>query len=166
MNRLLKIVALAALPVALGAAAPTGSVLTKVDATLGKAYNGYHRANGPAVSDWNQPVFSAETTRLIRAWKKHNREELTGLSDYGWFCECQDWDAKAFGWKRLAAKQIAPGKAEVKVRVTVGWSTSSTQRLILVPEGGRWLIDDLFSDSAPRGIKAGLHQELLEKPGT
>ena len=166
MNQVSKIAALTVFSALLVAAAPAGPVLAKIDVTLGKAYNGYHRANGPAVSDWNQPVFSAETTRLIRAWKKHNGEELTGLNDAGWFCECQDWDAKAFGWKRLAADQLARGKAEVKVRVTVGWGTSSTQRLILVPEGGRWLIDDLISESAPQGIKARLRHELSEKPGT
>ena len=165
MNRLLKTAALSALPVMLmaGSPAPQGAA---VDLTLKKAYDGYLRESGPDGGDWDQPVYTAETRRLIRAWDKHNGEELTGLSSYGWFCECQDWQAKSFSWKRTAIRQLAPGKLEVTVRVNPGWGDHVIQRLIMVREGGRWLIDDLFSESAPKGVKAELRQELTEVPGT
>lgn len=166
MNRLLKMLILAAAPVALIAAAPAAPVLAKIDVTLKKAYGGYLRESGPTGGDWDQPVFSAKTKALIRAWDKHNGEELTGLSSYGWFCECQDWQYKKFKYKRVAARQLAPGKVEVEVRLSAGWDDLLTQRLIMVNEGGRWLIDDLFSDSVPGGVKAELRQELKEVPGT
>jgi hypothetical protein len=164
MNRLIKFVALLALPAALLAAAP--SLFAQIDATLKRAYGGYMRESGPNGGDWDQPVFSAAATRLIRQWKRHNGAVLTGLSSYGWFCECQDWQARKFKYKRTDLRQLAPGKVEVKVQFTAGWDDFMTQRLILVREGGRWLIDDLFSDSVPKGVKAAMREELTEVPGT
>ncbi len=166
MNRMLKFLVLAAAPAALIAAAPAGPVLVKVDATLKQAYGGYLRESGPTGGDWAQPVFSAKTRALIRAWDKHNGEELTGLSSYGWFCECQDWQARKFKSKRTQARQLAPGKIEVTVQFTAGWDDFMTQKLVMVSEGGRWLIDDLFSDSVPKGVKAALREELTEVPGS
>lgn len=166
MNRMIKLAASAVLPALLLAAAPPPAVPGKVDATLRLAYGGYYRESGPNGADWDQPVFSAKTRALIRQWKKHNGAELTGLSSYGWFCECQDWQAKKFKYKRIDLRQLAPGRLEVKVQFTAGWDDFLTQRLILVNEGGRWLIDDLFSDSAPKGVKAAMREELTEVPGT
>jgi hypothetical protein len=88
------------------------------------------------------------------------------MSDYGWFCECQDWQAKKFSWKRTGIRQLAPGKLEVTVKVNPGWGDFVTQRLVMVLEGKRWVIDDLFSESAPKGVKAGMREELAETPGT
>lgn len=165
MNRFAKIAAALALSAALLAAGPPPPS-TAVDATLKRAYGGYLTEQGPSGGDWDQPVFSAATTRLIRQWDKHNGEELTGLSSYGWFCECQDWQAKKFKYKRTALRVLAPGKVEATVQFTAGWDDFMTQRLIMVKEGGRWAIDDLFSDSVPKGVKAALREELTEVPGT
>jgi hypothetical protein len=164
MNRLLKTFALAALLIA---AAPAPSAQgAAVDLTLKRAYGGYFTENGSPGGDWDQPIYSAATTKLIRAWKKHNGEELTGLSSYGWLCECQDWQAKKFSWKRTGIRQLAPVKLEVTVKVNPGWGDLVTQRLVMVLEGKRWVIDDLFSESAPEGVKAAMRQELTEKPGS
>lgn len=136
-----------------------------VDATLGQAYNSYKsdRIDGPA--DWQKKVYSAEVTALIAAWNRHTGENLTAMSDYSWFCDCQDWEAKKFRWTRLSLRTLGPNRAEVKVRVHAGWDSSSLQRLILVRQRGRWVIDDLFSESVPTGLKASLRKELKEKPG-
>jgi hypothetical protein len=164
---MLKTFALVALPALLIAASPAPSAQgATVDAALKRIYGGYLKESGSSGGDWDQPVFSAATTRLIKAWDKHNGEELTGMSDYGWFCECQDWLAKKFSWKRTGIRQLAPGKLEVTVKVNPGWGDLVTQRLILVLEGKRWMIDDLFSESAPNGVKAAMRQELTEKPGS
>ncbi|MFM5930049.1 MAG: DUF3828 domain-containing protein [Novosphingobium sp.] len=157
-----RLLAASALAVLLGAASPAE---TGVDATLKRAYAGYFRASGQNGGDWDQPVFSAETTKLIRAWKRHNGEELTGLNDYGWLCECQDWEWKRFGFTRTALRQISPAKVEVKVRVNLGGNNRVDQRMILVLEGKRWLIDDLFSKTEPGGVKAAMRKELRGKPG-
>ena len=164
MKYLHRFLALAALPVVLGAGAPAPQGAA-IDLTLKRAYGGYLNENGPEGGDWDQPVFSTVTTRLIRAWDTHNGEELTGLNDYGWFCECQDWQAKTFSWKRTAIRTLGPGKIEVTVSVNPGWGDHVMQRLVMLQERGRWVIDDLFSDSAPKGVKAEMRRELTEKPG-
>lgn len=167
MNRIVRSLILAAAPAVLIAAAPAPApVAGKIDVTLKRAYAGYFRESGPEGGDWDQPVFSAATTRLIRGWKRHNGEELTGLSSYGWFCECQDWQAKKFRFKRTGIAMLGAGRAEVKVSIDAGFGDFVHQRLIMVREGGRWLIDDLFSESAPKGVKAAMRQELTEVPGS
>lgn len=164
MNRLLKTFALAALLIA-ASPAPNPNAAA-VDLTLTRAYGGYFKESGPSGGDWDQPVFSAQTTKLIKARRKHNGAELTGLSSCGWLCECQDWQAKKFAWKRTAIRATAPGKLEVTVKVNPGFGDFVTQRLVMVREGKRWAIDDLFSESAPIGIKAGMKKELTETPGS
>ncbi|HQA17404.1 MAG TPA: hypothetical protein PK680_03370 [Novosphingobium sp.] len=164
MNRLSRLAAVPILAALLVAAAPAGPA-GAVDVTLKRAYGSYRSESGPPGGDWDQPVFTAATSRLIRQWKRHNGEELTGLSSYGWFCECQDWQASKFRYRRDSLRQIAPGKVEVKVSVDPGFGDYVQQRLILVREGKRWLIDDLFSQSAPSGVKAEMRQELTEVPG-
>ena len=152
---------LAALALTAAAPAPDAAI----DATLKRAYGGYLKESGPAGGDWDQPVFTASTRRLIRQWQAHNGGELTGLNSYGWLCECQDWQWQKFAWKRASLRQIAPGKMEATVRVNPGWGDFVTQRLVLVREGKVWLIDDLFSKSEPKGVKAAMRRELLETPG-
>jgi len=133
-----------------------------VEAGLCRIFQG----SGGEGGDWDQPVWSTRTTRLIRQWKRHNGGELTGLSSYGWLCECQDWQWQKFAWQKSGIKQIAPGKLEVTVKVNPGFGDFLTQRLIMVREGKRWLIDDLFSESAPGGVRAAMQRELKEVPGS
>lgn len=165
MTRWIKLLLIALMPAALAAAAPPVPGSAGVEVTLKRAYAGYFKASGGEGGDWDQPVFTARTTRLIRQWKAHNGEELTGLNSYGWLCECQDWQWQKFAWKRTGIKQLAPGKLEVTVKVNPGFGDFLTQRLIMVREGKRWLIDDLFSESAPGGVRAAMQQELKETPG-
>ncbi|WP_374283518.1 DUF3828 domain-containing protein [Novosphingobium sp.] len=150
---------------ALISASPAGPAPAQVDALLLKAYGGYKSASLDGPADWQKPVYSAETAALIRDWQKRVDDNLTSLSDFSWFCDCQDWDEKKFRWTRLSLRALGPNRAEVKLRVNAGWDNWSNQRLVLVRQGGRWLIDDLFSDSVPTGIKAILREELAAKPG-
>ncbi len=162
MNRFNTILLAAAAATVLVAAGPPAQA---IDATLGQAYNSYKSSRDDGPGDWEKKVFSAEVTALIKAWHKHTGDNLTALSDYGWFCDCQDWDAKKFRWTRLSLRTLGPDRVETKVRLAVGWNAGSVQRLILVRQNGRWLIDDLFSESTSKGLKADLRQELKEKPG-
>jgi len=164
MNRLLKTFALAALLIA-ASPAPNPNAAA-VDLTLKQAYGGYLKESGPTGGDWDQPVFSAQTTKLIKAWKKHNGEELTGLSSYGWLCECQDWQHSKFAWRRTDIRQLQKNVLVVTVKVNAGFGDWGTQKLTMVKEGQRWVIDDLSSESAPFGVKAAMREELAETPGS
>ncbi len=149
---------------ALIAAAPVPAETARgVDAALDRAYGPYVREENPR-SDWNRPAFTTTTRRLIAAWQKHVDGNLTPMGSYGWFCECQDFDRKAFRWQRTALKAIGPGRAEARVRVTFAKHSSFTQRVILVREGARWAIDDLYAENLTRGLKSALRTELSEPP--
>lgn len=158
------VLALALAAALLPAAAVAKPAPGSIDAALAKAYGPYYTESG-GESDWDRPVWSASTRRLIQAWKRHIGEELTGLSDYGWFCDCQDWYWKQFNYRRIALRQKGQDRAEVTVRVRVMRGAVVAQRLAMVREGKRWVIDDLFNDSEPKGVKASLRRELREKPG-
>ena len=110
------------------------------------------------------PVGAGQTTKLIKAWKKHNGEELTGLSSYGWLCECQDWQHSKFAWRRTDIRQLQKNVLVVTVKVNAGFGDWGTQKLTMVKEGQRWVIDDLSSESAPFGVKAAMREELAETP--
>lgn len=165
IRRALILVAALLFPAIAGAKPPPKGAPGSIDAALALAYGPYYTENG-GESDWDRPVWSTPMRRLIRAWKRHNGEELTGLSDYGWFCDCQDWYWKQFDYRRIAQRPLGPARTEVTVRVTVMRGAVVKQRLIMVREGKRWVVDDLFNDSEPKGVKAALRQELRETPGT
>ena len=162
---MLRTIGLLMLPLALGAAAPApGALEQQVEVTLRKAYGPYQTRQGGG-RDWLRPVFTTSTRQLIRAWQKHVGSEPYGINDHGWFCDCQDWDERAFGWKRLAIKQLAPGRVEVRVRLTIVRGTTSEQRLVLVREGTTWAVEDMFTQTVPKGIRAAMREELRGPPG-
>lgn len=135
-----------------------------IDRVLAQVYGPYRAADNSA-PDWESPVWSSAVRRLVAAWQKHIGDELTGLNDYGWFCECQDWDETKFRWTRTGLRTLAPGRVEVTVRVQPGWDATAVQRLVLVREGAGWKLDDLISESAPRGVRKALQDELAAPVG-
>jgi hypothetical protein len=139
-----------------------GPPVAEIDATLDRIYGHYAREDDP-VADWETSVFTAANRKLISDWQDHIGDELTGLNDYGWFCECQDWDAKAFRAERRSIRDLGKGRVEVRVRVSIGWDAVRNQRLVLVREDGQWMVEDLFTRSEPGGIRKSLHRELAEK---
>lgn len=130
-----------------------------IDAVVQRIYGHYSRDSAD-IADWALPVFSAAATQQIKVWQKHIGNNLTSLNDYGWFCECQDWDAKAFKARRIAQKFINPNQMEVVVQVAIGEGVVRRQRLIIVREKGRWMVDNLFSSTVPKGMRADLKREL------
>lgn len=135
-----------------------------IDRTLARIYGPYRTADNSS-PDWESPVWSAAMSKLITAWQKHIGDELTGLNDYGWFCECQDWDEKTFRWTRTGMRALSPGRIEVTVQVRPGAEVRNTQRLVLVREGMSWKLDDLTSQSAPQGVRKALQDEIAEPVG-
>ncbi|HEY8603436.1 DUF3828 domain-containing protein [Tsuneonella suprasediminis] len=125
-------------------------------------YDGYRGNGNVTAADWELPVFSADLTRIIAAWMAKNEAgDVTELSDFGWFCECQDWDQQGFKVKPLSVKQNGD-HATIRMRVRAGWGSSVEQRLTMVRENGRWLLDDMTTPSMPNGLRAALHETLSD----
>jgi len=108
-------------------------------------------------ADWDRPIFSTEMRGLIGRWKTaFNDQEVTELQDFAWLCECQDWDSKTFEATVKPHAEQADGKASVDVDVAIGFNETRPARLELVEQDGKWLIDDIHSQSFPEGLKAAL----------
>ena len=150
-----------AAPVLLAAAPAKKSPLeTQVDAAIANIYAPY-RTDAESKPEWDRPLFTPGLKGLIGDWQKAIGEDLTALNEAGWFCECQDYSPKAYRMKRTALRELAPGKVEVKYTVGVTAGMKAPQRLILVRDAkGRWLVDDLFTESMPKGLRAGLTPEI------
>lgn len=135
-----------------------------INGALVPIYASYTSGVG-AAADWELPIFSARTQQLIDSWREKNNGELTELSSYGWFCECQDWDETRFGVGRKGAELLPDGRMAVTVLVNPGGDEAIEQRLIMVDEDGRWMLDDLFSASTGEGgLRAAIEQELADGP--
>ena len=119
-------------------------------------------------ADWDRPVFSAETTDLIAQWKLRWVDwEVAELQDFAWFCGCQDWDNANF--RAVIEPHGAPvaGRIEVPVAVNLGWDTPDRHmRLVMEVENGKWLLDDLYWEDSPDGLKAQLKQAICSQPGS
>ena len=46
------------------------------------------------------------------------------------------------------------------MQVSIGEGAVKRQRLVLVREKGRWMVDDLFSSTVPKGMRVDLLREL------
>ena len=115
-------------------------------------------------ADWDRPIFSASLRKLIEEWKTgFSDEEVADLQDFGWLCECQDWDSETF--KVTIEPHAAPAgeRAEVAVQVVIGWNEVRSARLLLVRDSAAWLIDDIRSEAFPQGIRAALTQAIAER---
>lgn len=152
-----------AAPVLLAAAPAKKSPLeSQVDAAVANIFAPY-RTDAESKPEWDRPLFTPELKGMIVNWQKAIGEDLTALGEAGWFCECQDYDPRAYRMKRTAISTLAPGKVEVKYTVGVVAGMKAPQRLILVRDArGRWLVDDLFTESMPKGLRAGLALEISD----
>ena len=111
---------------------------------------------------WDWPVYTAETTALIRAWQKVTPQgEVDALSDGDWLCQCQDWDAHGFRVQILTRRVLRPDVVEVRAALR-GADGLMRLRLRLRNEGGRWRLDDLFAVNLPRGLRDALRRTIAE----
>jgi hypothetical protein len=132
------------------------------------AFDPYRGTTSAMDGDWAKPIYSRATSQLIAQWEKGlSSDEVEDLNGFGWFCECQDYDEKRFK-VRLTAAPVAgagAGRAVVNAAVDLGFGQPHDARrlkLTLVKEAGRWLIDDVTSQSFPKGVKVELRKAIAE----
>jgi len=128
-----------------------------LESAVASYYAHYLRDDNAGPSDWELPIYTAETTALIARWREAEAgSEGSGLESFGWLCECQDWDAAAFSAAPSAIEQLSPTRARVSVDLHPGWDARVTQVLDLRRENGRWLIHDLRSPSIAGSLRRTL----------
>lgn len=160
---------LVALPLAAACSAAT-SAPAKADegAAVDRAVTALYAPYGQEQPNWDAvralKNYSQETEALIAKWEKGLPEdEVTELGDFDWLCECQDWDSKAFKLTIQPHGPVTDGKAEVSAKIDIGFDESRDERFLMVKEGDGWKVDDLFSESFPKGLKVAL-QEAIANP--
>jgi hypothetical protein len=161
----MKRLTLAALGFCLTACMPSPE--SEIDSAIISIYGNYHQSSIEATADWDRTIFTRGTTQSISLWRTHlGAEPVDSLSEYGWLCECQDFDGKEFKATRRSLQILGGDRAEVTMEVRTGWDGVSHQRLILLHENGKWQLDDLFRDSMPKGLKFELAKALRLPPGS
>ena len=152
------------------AAQPTATVTATaetVDATVKGFFAPYQDPSESAASeaDWDRPLYTAGLRELIGRWKQGFTDDgPLELQDFGWFCECQDWDAAKFKVEVLPHSAPQGGKVEVTARFDPGWNEPRDMTFELVDEGGKWLIDDIRSDAFEGGLRTSLDRAISESP--
>lgn len=145
-----------------GAALPAAD-RAAIDARVRAIFRPY---SGPVttLASWDHPAFSAETAALIAHWKRvQPRDEPDALNDGDWFCLCQDFDRKAFRAVAGPPIRMAPGLAEVRVRLSLGFGERREARLVMKREANGWRLDDLVATpDFPRGLKRKLRETIAE----
>ena len=157
---------LVALPLA-AACSAASSAPAKADesAAVDKAVTALYAPYGQEEPNWDavrrQKNYSRETEALISKWEKGlPKDEVTELGDFDWLCECQDWDSKAFKLTIQPHGQPVDGKAEVSAKIDLGFDESRDARFLMVKEGKGWKVDDIVSESFPKGLKVALNEAI------
>ena len=144
----------------LAGAAPSAADRAALDATVQGIFAGYADP-AKTVGSFEAQVYSAETTALIAHWKRVTpSDDVDDLSDGDWFCQCQEWDAPNFRTTIARREMLRGGAARVSVRLMIGWNTRRDARFVLKREGGVWLVDDLFYEDMPGGLKRKLRETI------
>ena len=116
---------------------------------------------------WDYPIYSDEVRSLIDHWQHVvPDDEPDALNDGDWLCQCQDWNAQAFKVSVASSRMLAPDRAEVDVRIDLGFSEVRDlreARLIFRREGEGWQLDDIFArDAFPDGLTRALRDTIRE----
>lgn len=136
---------------------PAGGLAASSPAVFVQEIYQPYRGLGEPNSGWERAIWSARTRALIARWRAVTpADEVDDLSDGDWLCQCQDWDAKSFRAKVRTLRSLDTRRMQVSVDVTIAAGVVRRQRLELVREGGRWLLDDLFAADFPKGLRAAL----------
>jgi hypothetical protein len=121
--------------------------------------------NGPDMTGavWDRPIFSRHTAALIAQWRATApSDEPDALSDGDWLCLCQDWDKAKFRAVLGKVEQRGRGEVRAHVRLDLGWDTVRQMQLVMVRQGGEWLVDDIVAADFPDGLKQALRETIAE----
>lgn len=108
-------------------------------------------------------IWAPDVAALIRRWTEvMPKDELDGLNDFDWLCECQDWDAAAFRLTLGKPRKRAEGRFAVPVQLAIGWGDKRAATVTMQRVGDRWLVAEIVSKSFPRGLKVALAETIAE----
>jgi hypothetical protein len=127
-------------------------------------YTPYSSDNAPA--PWETKHFSPKLAKLISQWRIAIKgQEMTNMTSYDWFCQCQDYDAKTarLGDVRIF-HSIAGGPVSAEVDFHPGWEAANPPLIIELAKSksGGWLVNDLIFEGDVR-LTTQLKREIKTK---
>jgi uncharacterized protein YecT (DUF1311 family) len=150
----------------LAAAAPSAADADPIKAFVSEVYGPYFSEGDPRYRPWSQeyedrPLWSAQTTALFKTWRVLPKE-ADSINDEDWLCDCQAQDGR-FEVHILSLKQRDRDHASVEIKTENGTVGSADLKLSIVREGGRWRLDDVYSEDRGGGLKAALRGTIAEE---
>ncbi|KPL67121.1 hypothetical protein SZ64_02820 [Erythrobacter sp. SG61-1L] len=109
--------------------------------------------------DWDMPIFSSETKALVDEWKAGlSDEDVEDLNSFSWLCQCQDFDPNSFLVELEVNHAEGTDVSTVDARAGFGPDRNdlAESELYMLRENGRWTLDDIVSESFPKGLKVEL----------
>lgn len=160
MRFLQSLIAGAALAFSLVAAPALAGEEEDMVAAAKAAYAPYSSGEYLEGAVWNRPIYSAELSGLIAEWEAGlSTEEVEDLNSFDWLCECQDYDPQNFRaeFESDLDPETQIGIVIVTYDLGFGGGETKTSALLFSQEDGRWVIDDIYSDSAfPSTLQSAL----------
>jgi hypothetical protein len=127
----------------------------------------YLTAGAEPPSDMDpRPDYSAALNRAIAAWRAATVEAgATALSDAGWVCGCQDWDAARARLTIVSSDATDRGYNIETLFSADGSGPGEGVRFVMIEEAGRWKVDDMIFVGSPANLRAALAQETRTRGG-
>ncbi len=116
---------------------------------------------------WESGYFSDRLLRKITAWRAATKGvEITNLSSYDWFCQCQDYDWQTAFLAPLHMERRYDDRDKMAVVVEFFPAKGSTNAPLMLlfakQKSGRWRVDDMVFDGNVR-LTTELAREIKTK---
>jgi hypothetical protein len=151
----------------LAASAPSAGS-DSVKAFVSEIYGPYFSKADPRYRAWGQgyedrPIWSAQTTALFKAWRALPKE-ADSINDQDGLCDCQAQNGR-FEAHILSVEQPDREHAVVQIKTENGSVGPANEKLLIVREGARWRLDDVYWDKRKAWLKATLRAEIAAESG-
>lgn len=120
------------------------------DNEIGSAVDGY------------EPPYSASLDALIQKWMPYGSgDEVMGMNDFDWYCQCQDFDSKSAHIVSQSYKAKGANKIVGKVVFDPVGGSGAPLIFTFVREPSGWALDDLkFNEGGT--LRSGLAQDIAD----
>lgn len=116
---------------------------------------------GSAVGGY-EPPYSKSLDALIERWTPIAQgDELRPMSDFDWYCQCQDWTSELAKMNSEKYELRGKDKIDAKLRYAPVGGEGEKLTIRFIRENGAWVIDDLVM-SGGLTLRKGLLSDISD----